>query len=938
MACLFLEQISDFGDYTCGQALTEFFQAASDRREETLSWVRLSPEGRHVHVIQSKPEVGLVTFDKYERPQLVQNQQKLDLILKRTVPVVDLLYLGDNDGGGRDAPTVAVVYEDGKAEFWKFLPCKNGWHLLQTSDLCNSPRARIVSVCASSNLLIWCEERPPSESSPALSSTRNTLRYCVCRRDFEVEDGAVSLRRVKIILHNNPKFTVVSSGECVHFLPDLKVRSVWSISSLFLTWSPQRDSFTVGTLCKNTPLKRLSAKESDFKKLVMDCLAFFSTLKPPAIYNYAPSPHGGLLLLFNTGCVSLLQEDGISRQLCTVADHSLMAYGTHTSLCLYEETLALVIGQNLHLIDVKCGRELEKIAMKREGLLYLNRADRCTPHLLSKNGLFIVANKETASKDCNPRMKRSGTSEHFHPGALLVEAVFEEACKYYQQRSLSSTQLTVDMLKKGGMFQAPITLASILRNYLSRVWKQKGAELWQNGGAGLTAGQTKLMASLEAELEALVSLEEMKSSLVKASGSEVEVLCESLVEKEVVRLLSSSGLEKEAILYLNYIFNMFPCQVWKAAQAALQLHYNGEGSLSSRAPPDVWKTILSPAAMPSALTAVPVSNGRPEHNQRHKSDTGPICAAKAVSPPPLPPPPPATLPVFELLCRSVFHFQPSWLPRFLELAQQQQQQQQGSSGLSLSLASSTSWSFHHGRDGEGGDNNVPLYKRALSILSGLSRDREQQQELEVELLLVSGRPNAVLQALRILVAKQQWPRVMEVAQEFCTKGPLLNKEIFTTLLCEVTQHRDLDPYLDLLWALCPDDLTVTTILNLVLKNLGSSHASPSSFSSSSPFSLSNASSSPAPFLDSQSGQLTLGLLKPLLRKVLQREAKPSQHYADILRSPSFPPPVPPRQPTEQPRTAAEPHTETGLSTVNGPSRLETPEQQPPAQTCPTSAC
>lgn len=930
MARLFLEQISDFGDYTCGQELTEFFQVTKDDLKEYLSCVRLSPEGRHIHVIQSKPEVGLVTFDKYERPQLLQNQKRLDLILKRTAPVVDILYLGDNDGGSRDATTVAVVYEDGKAEFWKFLLCKNGWHLLQMSDLCNSPRARIVSVCASSNLIIWCEERPPSESSPALSSTRNNLRYCVCRRDFEVEDGTVSLRGVKILLHNNPKFTVVSSGECVHFLPDMRVRPLGSIPSFFLTWSPQHDSFAVGTLCKNTPLKRLSAKESDFKKLVMDCLGFLSTLNPPEIYNCAPSSHGGLLLLFNTGCVSLLQKDGILRQLCTVADNRLMTYGTHTSLCLYEETLALVIGQNLHLIDVKCGRELEKITIKREGLLYMNQAKRCTPHLLLKNGLFIVATKETSCNDNNPKIRRSGfgASEHFHPGALLVEAVFEEACKYYQQRSLSSTQLTVDMLKKGGMFQAPITLASILSNHLSRVSKQKGAELSQNGDVGLTTGQAKLMSSLEAELEALVSLEEVKSNLVKASVTEVEVLSESLVEKEVVRLLqSSSGLDKDAILYLNYIFNMFPCQVWKAAQAALQLHYNGEGSLSSRAPPDVWKTILSPAAMPSTIMSVPVSNGRPEHNHRNKSGSAANCAAKAATPPP----PPATLPVFELLCRSVFHFQPSWLPRFLELAQQQQ----GSAGLGLSLASS-SWSFHRGQDG--GESNAPLYKRALALLSGLSRDREQQQQLEVELLLVSGRPNAVLQALRMLMAKQQWERVIEVAQEFCTKSPLLNKEIFTTLLCEVSQHRDLDPYLDLLWALCPDDLTVTTILNLVLKNLSSSNTSPSSLSSSFPFALPNTSSSPAPFVEPQSGQLTIGLLKPLLRKVLQREAKPSQHYADILRSPSFPPPVPPRRPTEQPRTIADPNTETGLSADDVPSRLETPEQQPPAATCPPSAC
>lgn len=925
MARLFLEQISDFGDYSDGRELTELFDVTNDDLKEKLSCVRLSPEGRHIHVIRSKPEVGLVTSDKYERPQILQNQKKLDLILNRTVPVVDILYLGVNDDGSRDAPTVAVVFEDGKADFWKFLPRKNGWHLLQTSDLCNSPRARMVSVCASSNLIIWCEERPPSESSAALSSAKNHLRYCVCRRDFRVEDGAVSLRGVQIILHNNPKFTLVSSGEGVHLLPDTKTRATGSVSSLFLTWSSQRDSFAVGALGKNTPLKRLSAKESDFRKLVMDCLGYFSTLDPPQIYNYAPSPHGGLLLLFHTGRVSLLQKDGVLRQVCAVADNRLMTPGTHTSLCLYEETLALVIGRNLHLIDVKSGRELEKMAIKREGLLYVNQAKRCTPHLLSRNGLFIVANAGTASEADAPKMKPSGTSEGLRPGSLLVEAVFEEACKYYQQRSLSSTRLTVDMLKQGGMFQAPIALASILRNYLSPAWKQKGAELSQNGDVGLTTAQAKLMSSLEAELEALVSLEEVKSSLVTATATEVEVLCESLVEKEVVRLLSSSGLDKEAIRYLNYIFNVFPRQVWKAAEAALQLYYNGEGSLSSRAPPDVWKTILSPAAA-SWTAPLPVSNGRPERSDQNKSDMVANCAAKAATPPA-----PAPLPAFELLCCSVFRFRPSWLPRFLELAQQQQL---GCAGLGLSPASS-SWSFFpRERDGDGGENNAPLYKRALCVLSGLSRDREQQQELEVELLLVSRRPNAVLQALRILMAKQRWERVMEVAREFCTRSPLLNKEIFTTLLCEVTQHRDLDPYLELLWVLCPDDLTVTTVLNLVLKNLGSSGSSPSS---SSPFFLSHPPSSPAPFAAPQSSQLTVGLLKPLLRKVLQREAKPSQHYADILRTPSFPPPVPPRQSAEEPRAPADPSRETPLSAGGVPSRLETPEQ-PPAKTCPTSAC
>lgn len=900
MAQFVLERLSDFRDYTGSQELTDLINSK-------LSNVRLSPDGRHIHVILRKPQVGLVTFDKYERPLLAQNQKKQDLWLTRTVPIVDVVYLEHHNS--KDTAVVAVVYENGKAEFWKFQEFKSGWHLLQTSDLCNSPRALVVSVCASSNLIIWCEERPPSESSPALSSTRNKLRYCVCRRDFEVEEGAVSLGGVKIALHNNPKFTVTSSGEYVHLLPDLRVKPLLSISKFFLTWSPRLDSFTISTTCKNTPLKKLSAKESDFKKLVADCLGYLSALEPPETYNFSPTSCGGLLLLLSTGWLCLLQKDGMLRKVYKLADNCLVQHGTHTSLCMYEDTVALLIGQNLYLIDLNCGKELEKIVLKREGLLYVNKTERQTPHLLSETGLFVV-NRETDSK-----MKPSGfsTVEAIHPGALLLEAVFEEACKYYQQRSLSSTQLTVDVLKKGGRFQAPISLASILRNYLNTGMRQKGAELSQNGGGGCIAGQDKLMGSLEAELKALVSLEELKGSLVRGGVKEVEAVCENLVEKEVVRLLSSSELDKEALLYLNSIFSMFPCQAWRAAQAALQLHYNGEGCLSSRAPPEVWKTVLTPALSSSSVASLSFTNGGLKHNHSLKDDHIANRKAKPTSPPP-----PAALPVFELLCQSVFHFQPSWLPRLLELAQQQQ----GSAGLGLSLASS-SWSFSGGRGGEGGDYNVPLYKRALCILSSLNPDRDQHQDLEVELLLVSGRPNAILQALRILMGRQQWERVTQVAQKFCKQSPLLNKEIFTTVLCEVAHHRDLDPYLDLLWTLCPEDFTVTTILNLVLKNL----PSPSAPSHSTSFSTSSTNSpSPAPFADPHSSQLTIGLLKPLLRKVLQRETKPSQRYADILQSPSFPPAAPPRQPTVQ--TSTDPSTGSALCNNIPPTLLtETPEQQ-----------
>ncbi|KAM4729539.1 BLOC-2 complex member HPS6 [Anableps anableps] len=860
-----LEELSDFRDYAGSQKLSDLLTFSNDEPSRTkLSDVRVSPDGRHIHVLLRQPKVGLMTFDKHERPQPALSPNKLDVRFKGGVPIVDVFYLDHLQNKSKGTGAVAVVvYENGKAEFWKFLDCKSGWHLLQTSDLCNGPRARVVSVCACSGLLVWCEERPASESSPALGPTRSKLRYCVCRRDCEVQDGAVSLGGLKIILHNNPKFAVISSGDYVHLLPDLKAELQLCISKFLLTWSPHHDSFTISTTCKNTPIKTLSAKESDFRRLIADCLGYLSALELPEICSFSPTGSGGLLLLLGTGWLYLLQEDGTLRQVYKLADNFTPQQDTHTSLCTYVNTVALIVGKTLHLIEGHCGRELQKIALKREGLLYANQTERQTPFLLSETGLFMLVDK-------NSTVKPLGISpaESNHSGAVLVEAVFEEACKYYQQRSLSSTQLTVDTLKRGGRFQAPISLASILRNYLNSGLRRTETELLQNGGGKYIPGQEKLMCSLEGELRALVSLEELKGSLVRGGVKEVEALGETLVEKEVVRLLSASELDSEALLYLNSIFSIFPSQAWRAAQAALQLHHNGEGSLSSRAPPDVWKMVLS--ACPNSF---PFANGQSKSSRSLKSDHN--CKVK-----PAAPTPPAALPVFELLCRSVFRFQPGWLPRFLELSQQQQ----GSAALGLSLASS-SWGLSSGRGGEGGENNVPLYRRALWVLSSLDPDGEQRQDLEVELLLVSGRPNAILQALRVLVAKRQWERVTQVAQEFCKQSPLLNKEIFTSLLCEVAQHRELDPYLDLLWALCPEDYTVTTILNLVLKNVPSD-------------------SSPAPFADPHSSQLTIGQLKPLLRKVLHRETKPSQRYADILQSPSYPPPALPRQPAVQASSAS----------------------------------
>lgn len=879
MARFVLEQLSDFRDYTGEGDLSDFLTLR--RSSGDLSDVRVSPEGRHIHLILSKPTPGLMTWDKYHRPQLVLSQKKQDLCVTRSAPIVDVLYLEWNSNG---TALVAVIYETGRAEFWRFQQeMRPGWHLLQTSDLCNSPRARVVSVCVCAKSLIWCEERPPSESSPALSSTRNKLRYCVCRRDFEVDESSVVLRGVKIALHNNPQFSVVSSGEYVHLLPDPKIKALSVINKVLISWSPRTDTFRLSTTCKSTPFKVdvLSTKESDFKRLLIDCLGFLSTQDPPEICCYSPTGCGGLLLLLSTGWICFLQKDGILCRVYKLDDHLI---AIDTSIYLYQETLAVLTETSLQVIDIRCGTEHGKVKINNAGLLFGNQAVRCVPHFVSEEGIFVL-HQETEAKDVHSKLK----SSKIQPGELLIEAVFEEACTYYQQRSLSSARLTVDALKKGGRFQAPISLATILGTYLSSGWRHKAAQNGIQNGDDSVAGQDKLMTSLEPELKALVSLEDVKGRLVTGSAKEVEVLCDSLVEKEVARLLSSPELDKESLLYLNTIFKLFPCQSWRAVQVTLQFHYNGEGHLTSNAPHEIWKTVLSP--VPISPVGKPCTNGdyQPNLNGNHISHT------KVKSPTV-----PAVLPVFELLCHSVYQYEPSWFPSFLELSQQQQ----GSAGLALSLASS-SWGFSSGRGAESGDNNVPLYKRALSVVTSLSTDREHNQDLEVELLLVSGRPNAILQAMRILMGKQQWDRVTHVAQKFSKQSPLLKKEIFSTLLCEVAQHRELDAYLDLLWSICPEEFTVTNILNMVLKNLPSTKTSESSS-----FPLSNsAPSAPAPFADPRSSQLTVGLIKPLLRKVLDRENKSNQGYADILQSPSYPPPTPPRQAVERPGTGTSPESD-----------------------------
>lgn len=264
------------------------------------------------------------------------------------------------------------------------------------------------------------------------------------------------------------------------------------------------------------------------------------------------------------------------------------------------------------------------------------------------------------------------------------------------------------------------------------------------------------MSTLSLELQSYMSLELLKTCVVCAPESEVESYCKELVEQEVSRILQSD-MDKDNLAYLNSVFASFPKAAWKATRSCLQLQQNGDGLLVARATPEVWKKVLCQPQLEEVG-----QNGM--------------------------------VPLFELICASFLRFKPKWLPSFVELTQQYV---------------SNSWSYG---SKEGPEGRVPLYKRALGVLARKNKHSEADDEMELELLLCSKRPKAVLQALHLLIRLKQWQRAVEVAEKFSKLSPLLNKEIFTTLLAELAQHRELDPYLDRLWPLCPTELTASDIL------------------------------------------------------------------------------------------------------------------------------
>nr|XP_056705736.1 BLOC-2 complex member HPS6 [Euleptes europaea] len=800
-----LRQVSDWSDLARGRRLRELLGARRPGRAARR--VVSSPDGRHLLLL-------LLLRDPPAGPARVVALQRLGPGgggLERSweppqLPVAGLLFV--QSGAGPAPWALAIVGEQGRTELWRFVPAA-GWRLLQSLELCCGARARVVSICSRGSRLVWCEERPPLNTP--LTPEKGAFRYCICTGDLQVGEDGARLSPLRVVLHNSPAYQVLAASSGVFLVPTPATFS--GVAKCVLIWRPENTDIVVAAPSRGCICTEVlhPGREVDYKKLILGYVGILASMAILDIRGCSLSSSKGLLLVTSSGTVDLVQSNGLWRPVFDFGE-SALAPGEEVQLKVFGDTLACLLGGVLYLVDLNSGQLLEKKLLSTE-MLFLDfhgeEEEAAVVQLLAPDGIY--------------HLDFSGTDKDSQPEPTLVEVVFEEACKYYQRRSLSSSQLTVEKLKKGGMFQAPVALSAILCHSLASKDKRTGA---------LPEPYAKLLSTMQLELQSYQNLEFLKSCVVGASESEVDSYGEELVEQELNRLVRLD-LNRENLAYMNAIFSSFPVASWKAIQNHLQLQQNGEGLLIARATPDVWKKILG-GPVPGLCKQEASLNG--------------------------------VVPLFELICLSLYQFKPKWLPRFVELSQQYV---------------GTSWAYKEGPEG-----GVPLYKRALAVLTRKGSCSVAYPEMEIELLLCSQRPKAILQALDLLIRHRRWQRVMDAAEKFSRLSPLLNKEIFIVLLGEFAQHRALDPYLDTLWELCPADLSASDILSIIQQHLPQTELDH------------------PPFLPGGSPQLTVGLLKPLLHRLARCSAGQDEIYADVLQGPGFPPPTPPRQHRVAPKTAA----------------------------------
>ncbi|XP_072095794.1 BLOC-2 complex member HPS6 [Mobula birostris] len=772
---------------------------------------RLGASGRlFVYLPRERRVLGLEP-----EPSPVCRPGPLDRRLPPTEHLLEVLELGEKPSGD-PLPTVLVT-EAGRAELW--VPGAAGWKLQRDFQLCHSPRAKVLAAAWDGIAVSWCEEKSRSEAR----------QYCVCSRNV---GHGLALGAARIVLHNSPACRLFAAGDAVYLLPgktpgnglsngpgisllpgnypssgpgNLPVAGYCpgdgpipgnfpgdepmadngppgNLDKFLVIWKPQEGTWTFTSLAHG-PLftKRPPASDTDFRKLAAGAIGLLAGLPTLDLRAVSASP-AGLLVAAASGEISLVRRDGTVRLLGQLSPGVAAEASRRRMLMeLSGSTLACALGRTVRLLDTATGRAMGETELEYPPLALLSCRDTGELQALAEDGLYSLGG------GCEPWPGDAG---------YLETLVLEEACDYYQKRSLSRSRLTVERLKSEAAFRAPAALCWVLQSRLSPA----------KGSGPRTESQAQLRRALSGEVENYAGLEQTKRRLVRATEAEASACVEELAGQEVSRLLLSLPPEPGALLPLRSLSLAFPAETWRALSRALRLPV-------AQASAEQWKALLAPAASPELPAA------------------------------------------FELTCGLMQRFQPDWLPGFVELAQRQ---------------------LPDGRPYRG----PPLYKRALSVLppAWAGEGAGAEADTAVELLLRSQRPNAVLQAVKLLLERGRCRRAVESARRFSgLGGPLLRKELFAALLAELGRRRELDPFLPELCELCPpgaDAAPAPELLRILLDALPPA-------------------AGPYPAADghASAGTPTLGLLRPLLRRVLERGPGPGLEADE----PIFPPPTPPRE-------------------------------------------
>ncbi|XP_032806236.2 BLOC-2 complex member HPS6 [Petromyzon marinus] len=411
---------------------------------------------------------------------------------------------------------VAVVFESGRVDFWRS-DVRRQRHEMSPAgraDLCISPRARVLSAAAFSSCLLWCESR--SSSAPR-SSRDLLLRHCVCRRAVSQATGGggpATLGGVQVLLHGCPTLHVVPSADVVHLVPFQ--RNPTPLQSLLPLWSPRDGTVSAvalrrgGVVCARRP-----DSDADFKGLALGCASPPPTGEP--IVAHTACRGGGLLLGLSDGRLWRVERDGACRVLCRC---DLLRRGSRLDMLAVKNALAVASDRDVEMFDTRSGHLIRKIKGGVCILSIMSDRDEDEFRFLTEKGIYRV--------DTEPA--RSHGSGSLRPQDVLSAWVYEEACSYYQKRSLTGNKITPEQLKQGGAGKGAASVVAILSH----------AVCPKNTNSQAAPFSVNLENALKPLIESYVKIEQIKRTFVV--DDEAEIQYAEFIKEEVSRLLQGRDM------------------------------------------------------------------------------------------------------------------------------------------------------------------------------------------------------------------------------------------------------------------------------------------------------------------------------------------------------------------------------------------------------------